>query len=225
MLITASNRNDDEQCRLYNSISLGKTTKLITSTNAITTISTASFIPLNEISTTSFTSITEQASESSVALYFTKNWCICRHRIEEKSKRFERDEQHFNGSVGLTMMMNRTMKNANANAKRVTINDVTNGHTMTTKCTCQNGSLKQSKSNIISRSSRQVHGIIKANDRSRVVLKDDIESIRERAFEFNHYLFYRRHNQRLVPFMCRTYLSRAKPKSSEMYSNDRNDVR
>lgn len=189
------------------STDIGQMAKLITVPNAITTIAPASFVQLNEASTTSLTTTIAESddsnnknngsgsgisnssetdnvssnNESSMTAAITKT-----HASVDATKNNVQDDGSIlmGSSVSDESNDGPTMKNgnANANAQRVSINDVTNGPTTTATATATDAIVnveEATKSPAISSSTSA--NIIKVNDRSRVVSKDDIESIRGRA--------------------------------------------
>lgn len=183
---------------------IGQMAKLITAPNAITTTTPApapaSFVQVNEASPTSLTttiaaSVEDRHDKNNSSNSSNETSNVSSSKTAEIAKApasidATKNNVQDTGSIlmdspvssdasstdGPNMMKN---GNANANAQRVSINDVTNGPTIATDAIVEEDA---TKSPAISTSTSA--NIIKVNDRSRVVSKDDIESIRGRALNF-----------------------------------------
>lgn len=187
------------------STDIGQMAKLITVPNAITTTVPASFVQLNEASTTSLTTAIAESDDTNNKNTETDNVSSSQtaeitkaHASVDATKNNVQDTGSIlmgssvssdeSSTDGPTMMKN---GNANANAQRVSINDVTNGPTIAPDAIVDvhddggDEGEDATKSPTVSTSTSA--NIIKANDRSRVVSKDDIESIRGRALNFTSY--------------------------------------
>lgn len=209
-------RNDEKE----QPSNVGQMAKLITSMNIVTTIAppSPSFVQLNETSTTSLTRIADSNdshNERSIDAAITKT-----DASVDGSKNNVQDTASIliEPFVGNESDDEPTMKNANANAQRVTINDVTNGSTMTTNVAVTE-TQEPTKSDAISGSTSA--SIIKANDRSRVVSKDDIESIRGRALNLTS---TERRQQSMSGAIYVTAPTLVMPKASKTFSDDLSDV-
>lgn len=179
--------------------------KLITVPNAITTIAPASFVQLNEASTTSLTTTIAESDDSNSNDYSSSTTSASTEPDDAGSSNNDngmtttitktdasvdgtKNNVQDAGSILMGSSVSNdgpTMKNGNenANAQRVSINDVTNGPTIATDAILLHVE-EATKSPAITNSTSA--NTIKVNDRSRVVSKDDIESIRGRALNFTN---------------------------------------
>lgn len=179
--------------------------KLITVPNAITTIAPASFVQLNEASTTSLTTTIAESDDSNSKDFSSSTTSASTDPDDDGSSNNDngmtttitetdasvdgtKNNVQDAGSILMGSSVSNdgpAMKNGNenANAQRVSINDVTNGPTIATDAILVHVE-EATKSPAISNSTSA--NTIKVNDRSRVVSKDDIESIRGRALNFTN---------------------------------------
>lgn len=175
------------------STDIGQMAKLITvPTNAITTIAPTSFVHSNEASTTSSATTIVESDDSNNKHIETDSSKTAANTKAHASVDATKNNVQDTGSILMGSSVSDdessstdgpTMKNENANTQRiVSINDVTNGPTTASDAIVDAKKEDATKPAVSTSTSAN---IIKVNDRSRVVSKDDIESIRGRALNFS----------------------------------------